>query len=242
MSFFNLTHLLFNLTHLLFNFACLLFNLLGLCGPCPILLLLTPKSRGFWYSSTSCVCLVACVACHTVGVCICGQCVFFLFWVLGCKSWLLTTAKTICSFPPFQVAWCNEILGCSICLANCVSGLVLYDILSHAPVLAGVPRSYSCGSEWSLCRGSVSLPCSRDLRFPLELVGRLRESERHLTCSCSPTGSMATLASTSVRRGQGPQLIDPRWMKLQQQPECHRCMQHQIQRQRLCGDSDVHLS
>lgn len=49
-----------------FNLACLLFNtcnasfpspldslpftlcLLGLCGPCPTLFLLTPKSRGFW--------------------------------------------------------------------------------------------------------------------------------------------------------------------------------------------------
>ena len=46
-------------------------------------------------------------------------------------------------------------LGCSICLANRVSGLVLYYILSHAPILAGVPRSYSCGREF------VSRQCQR---------------------------------------------------------------------------------
>ena len=52
----------------------------------------------------------------------------------------------------------------------------------------------------SLCHGSVSLSCSKDLRFPLGLVARLRESERHLGRSRSPTDSMTTLASTSVRR------------------------------------------
>ena len=156
-----LTCLFFNLTHLLFNLACLLFNtcnasfpspldwfplcLLGLCGPCPTLFLLTPKSRGFWYSSTSCVCLVACVACHTVGVCICGQCVFFFVLGLGVQFVAADDSKDHLLLSRWLVVQWD--FGLLYLLANRVPGLVLYDILSGAPVLAGVPGSYSCGRE-----------------------------------------------------------------------------------------------